>query len=54
VPGYLADDVQSVPEPLEFAARRRWEDRDLAVFALIAVSRYVLAMVSETRFSVVW
>ena len=52
--GDLADDVKPVLEPGELAASRRRKDGDLAIFALIAVLRYVLAMVSETSCSVVW
>ncbi len=53
MPRDLTSDVKTVLEPCELAARRRWEDGDLAVLALIPVLRYVLAMVSETRLSVV-
>ncbi len=54
VAGDLADHVQTVLEPLELATGRYREDRALAIFAPVAVARYVLAIESETRFSVVW
>jgi hypothetical protein len=50
----LPHDVRTIFEPAKLAARRRREDRDLAVFTLVAVLRYVLAIVSETSCSVVW
>jgi len=53
MPCDLTSDVKTVLEPRELAPGRRWEDGDLAVLALIPVLRYVLAMVSETRLSVV-
>lgn len=49
----LANDVQAILEPLELAASRDRKDRDFTVLALITGSRYVLAIESETRFSVV-
>jgi hypothetical protein len=49
----LSHDVKPVFEPMKFAASRRWEDCDFAVFALIAVLRYGFAKESETRLSVV-
>ncbi len=49
----LADHVHAVLEPLELATGRYREDRALAILAPVAVVRYVLAIVSETRFSVV-
>jgi hypothetical protein len=50
----LTDDVESILEPGKFAARRNREDRDLAILALVPVLGYVFAIVSETRFRVVW
>ncbi len=54
MPRDLAHDVQTILQPSQLAAGRRRKDGDLAVFALVAVLRYVLAMVSETSCSVVW
>ena len=51
--GDLTHDVQPVFEPTQLAAGRRRKDRDLAILALVAVLRYVLAIVSETSCSVV-
>ena len=53
MPRHLAHDVKPVPQPPQLAACRRREDCDLAIFALIAVLGYVLAMLSETSCSVV-
>jgi len=50
----FANDVEPIFEPCKLAASRGRKDCDLAVLALIPVLRYVLAVVSETRFSVVW
>ena len=50
----LTNYMQAVFEPRELASRRRREDGDCAVFTLIAVLGYVLAVVSETSCSVVW
>ena len=47
----LAHNVKPLFEPLKFAASRRREDRDLAIFALVAVLRYCFAIESEMRFS---
>jgi len=50
----LANDVGTIPKPLQLAARRRWEDGDLAVLALITILRAQdLAIESETSLSVV-
>ena len=51
--GHLAHDVQPVLEPTQFVTGRRRKDGDLAILALVAVLRYVLAIVSETSWSVV-
>ena len=53
VPSDFADDVGSIFEPGKLGAGRCREDRDFAIFALVSVLRYVFAIVSETRFSVV-
>lgn len=53
MPRDLAHDVKAIFEPRELAAGRRRKDGDLAVFALVAVLGYVLAVVSETSCSVV-
>jgi len=45
--------MQPVFEPSELASRRGWKDRDLAVFAFIAVLRYGLVAESETSVNVV-
>ena len=50
----LAHHVKPVLQPRELGARGRWEDRGLAILALEAVLRYVLAVVSETSWRVVW
>lgn len=50
----LANHVNATFEPLELAAGRHREDRGLAIFAPVTELRYVLAIESETRFSVVW
>jgi hypothetical protein len=50
---HLTNHVEAVLEPRELAAGGRWKDGDLAVFALIAVLRYVFAVESETSCSVV-
>ena len=50
---YLTNDVQAILEPRKLAAGRRRKDGDLAVFTLVAVLGYVLAIESETRFNVV-
>ena len=49
----FAHDVKPVLEPLKFAASRRGEDCDLAIFALITVLRYCFAIESEDRVNVV-
>jgi hypothetical protein len=51
--GHLAHDVQTVLEPTQLVAGRRGKDGDLAILTLVAVLRYVLAIVSETSCSVV-
>jgi hypothetical protein len=35
--GDLANDVNAIAQPLQFAARRHRKDRDFAIFALISV-----------------
>jgi hypothetical protein len=52
--GNLAHDVQPISQPLKLVPRGDREDCRLAIFALIAVLGYVLAIESETRFRVVW
>ena len=52
--GHLAHDVKPVLEPTQLVAGRRRKDGDLAILTLVAVLRYVLAIVSETSCSVVW
>jgi hypothetical protein len=49
----LAHDVKPILEPLKIAASRRWEDCELAIFALVTVLGYCLAIESEARLSVV-
>jgi hypothetical protein len=49
----LADEVQAILEPLELTASSDRKDRGFTVLALVTGSRYVLAIESETRFSVV-
>ena len=49
----LTGHVKAVLEPLELATSRHREDCALAILAPISVARYVLAIESETRFSVV-
>jgi hypothetical protein len=51
--GHLSHDVQPVFEPTKLVAGCRRKDGDLAILALVAVLRYVLAIVSETSCSVV-
>jgi hypothetical protein len=51
--GHLAHDVQAVFEPTQLVAGRSGKDGDLAILTLVAVLRYVLAIVSETSCSVV-
>lgn len=53
VPGNLSDDVKPIAQPLQLAARGRWEDRDLAIFTLVPVLRYGVTGVLETSCSVV-
>ena len=53
MPRDFARDVEPVFEPRQLRARRDGEDRYLAVLTLITELGYVLAMVSEMRFSVV-
>jgi len=50
---HLAHDVQAVLEPTQLVTGRRRKDGDLAILTLVAVLRYVLAIVSETSCSVV-
>ena len=49
----LASNVNAIFKPLELAAGGYREDRALAILAPVAVARYVLAIESDTRFSVV-
>ena len=49
----LANDVKPIFEPRKLGASRDGENPDLAVLALVTRPRYVFAIVSETRFSVV-
>lgn len=49
----LAYDVQPVPKPLKLASRRDREDCRFAILTSIAVLGYCLAIVSETKLSVV-
>jgi hypothetical protein len=49
----LTHDVQPIFEPRKLGARANREDRDLAILALVTELRYVLAIVSLTRSSVV-
>ena len=53
MPRDLPYDVHSIFEPLKLATGRDRKDRGLAILAAIAYLRYVFAIVSETRFSVV-
>ena len=53
MPSDLTYDVQPVPKPLKLASRRDREDRRFAILAAIAVLGYCLAIVSETKLSVV-
>ena len=52
--GDLPNDVDTIVEPPQLGARRRGEDRRFAIFALITVSNYIFAVVSDARFNVVW
>jgi hypothetical protein len=45
----LANDVQPILKPTQFATRRRGKDRGLAILAPVPVLRYVFAIVSETN-----
>ncbi len=54
MPGNLAHDVEPILEPPQLAAGRGGKDRGLAILALITELRYVFAIVSERRLSVVW
>jgi hypothetical protein len=49
----LTNDVQTVLQPAQLVASRDRKDRRLTILALIPVLGYVLAIESETRFSVV-
>jgi hypothetical protein len=49
----LANHVRSILEPLQLASGRHRKDCALAILAPVAEARYVFAIVSETRFSVV-
>jgi hypothetical protein len=51
---HLAHDVHAIPKPAQLRTGRNRKDRRLAILALIPVLSYVLAIESETRFSVVW
>jgi len=51
---HLARHVNAILKPLQLAAGRYRKDRGLAIFTPIAVVRYVFAIVSVTKFSVVW
>ncbi len=51
MPSNFAHDVEAVFEPLKLAASCRRKDRDLAIFALIAVLSYCFAIESDTRLS---
>ena len=53
MPRDLPHDVHSIFQPLQLAAGRDRKDRGLAILAAIAYLRYVFAIVSETRSSVV-
>ena len=52
----LTHDVEPVPEPGKLATRRRGEDRDLAIFALVTelLGYGLVAIESDTSASVVW
>ena|GEM_PF-3945237 len=49
----FTDDVNPIPQPHELSARRRREDCDLAILALIALARYGFATVLEDNVRVV-
>jgi hypothetical protein len=49
----LTNDVQTILQPAQFVASRDGKDGRFTILALIPVLRYVLAIESETRFSVV-
>jgi len=51
---HLTNDVQAILEPCQLGAGCDRKDGDLAIFTLIAVLRYVFAVVSEMSCSVVW
>ena len=53
MPSDFTDDVHAIPQPSELRARRRREDCDLAIFALVAVARYGFATVLEASVRVV-
>jgi len=50
----LTHDVHSIAQPRQLAAGRRRKDLDLTILAPIAGFRYVFAIVSEIKSSVVW
>jgi hypothetical protein len=54
MPGNLAYYVEPILEPAQLGAGRGGKDRGLAILALITELRYVFAIVSESRLSVVW
>jgi len=49
----LANHVQPILQPTQFATRRRGKDRRLAILAPVSVLRYLFATVSVTSWSVV-
>jgi hypothetical protein len=54
MPGNLAHYVEPILEPAQLGAGRGGKDCGLAILALITELRYVFAIVSESRLSVVW